>query len=43
MIFWLQVLTLAISYQLYYLEGFWFLIEDFLKIMVLHGEIFEFT
>jgi hypothetical protein len=25
-----------------YLEGFWFLLEDFLKIMFLHDEIFEF-
>jgi hypothetical protein len=25
-----------------YLEGFWFLLEDFLKIIFLHGEIFEF-
>jgi hypothetical protein len=24
------------------LEGFWFLLEDFLKIMYLHGEIYEF-
>ncbi len=27
-----------------YLEGFWFLyLEDFLKVMFLHGEIFEFS
>ncbi len=25
-----------------YLEGFWFLLEDFLKIIFLHDEIFEF-
>jgi hypothetical protein len=25
-----------------YLEGFWFLLEDFFEIMFLHGEIFEF-
>jgi hypothetical protein len=30
--------------ELWYLEGFWFLFEDFffLKIIILHGEIFEF-
>jgi hypothetical protein len=38
MIFWL-VLKLQISYNL---EGFWFLLEDFLKIISLHGENFEF-
>jgi hypothetical protein len=27
---------------LQYLEGFQFLLEDFLKIIFLHGEIFEF-
>jgi hypothetical protein len=45
MIFWL-VLKLEISLQSYnnYLEGFWFLVlEDFLKIIFLHGEIFEFS
>jgi len=36
MIFWL-VLKLEIS-----LEGFWFLLEDVLKIIFLHDEIFEF-
>jgi len=42
MIFWL-VLKLEISYRvLIYLEGFWFPLEDFLKIIFLHGEIFEF-
>jgi hypothetical protein len=25
------------------LEGFWILFEDFLKIIFLHGEIFEFS
>jgi hypothetical protein len=43
MIFWL-VLKLEISYrELKYFEGFWFLLEDFLKIIFLHGEIFEFS
>jgi hypothetical protein len=43
MIFWL-VLKLEISYrETQYLEGFWFLLEDFLKKFIfLHGEIFEF-
>jgi hypothetical protein len=36
MIFWL-VLRLVL-----HLEGFWFLLEEFLKIRFLHGEIFEF-
>ncbi len=27
--------------ELQYLERFWFLSEDFLKIIFLHGEIFE--
>jgi hypothetical protein len=27
---------------LQYLEGFWCLLEDFLKIIFMHGEIFEF-
>jgi hypothetical protein len=36
------VLKLEISYiELQYLEGFWFLLEDFLKIIFLHCEIFE--
>jgi hypothetical protein len=35
MIFWLEI-----SYM--YLEGFWFLLEDFLMIIFLHCEIFEF-
>ncbi len=41
--FWL-VLKLEISYYkvIIYLEGFWFLLEDFLKIIFLPGEIFEF-
>jgi hypothetical protein len=42
MIFWL-VLKLEISYYnrviINYLEGFGFLLEDFLKIIFLHGEI----
>ncbi len=44
MIFWLQVLKLEISYRVYNIwkEGFWFLLEDFLKIIFLDGEIFEF-
>jgi hypothetical protein len=42
MIFWL-VLKLEISYRvIIYLEGFWFLLENFLKIIFLHSEIFEF-
>jgi hypothetical protein len=42
MIFWL-VLKLEISHiVIIYLEGFWFLLEDFLYIIFLHGEIFEF-
>ncbi len=43
MIFWL-VLKLEISYNrvIIYLEGIWFLLEDFVKIIFLHGEIFEF-
>jgi hypothetical protein len=43
MIVWL-VLKLEISYRdIISLEGFWFLLEDFLKIIFLHGEIFEFS
>jgi hypothetical protein len=42
MIFWL-VLKLEIIIASSYLEGFWFLLEDFLKIIFLHGEIFEFS
>jgi hypothetical protein len=42
MIFWL-VLKVEISYRfIIYLEGICFLLEDFLKIIFLHGEIFEF-
>jgi hypothetical protein len=43
MIFWL-VLKLEISYYrvIIYLEGFWFRLKDFLKIIFLPGEIFEF-
>jgi hypothetical protein len=42
MIFWLG-LKLEISYRvIIYLEGFCFLLEDFLKIIFLHGEICEF-
>jgi hypothetical protein len=41
MAFWLG-LKLEISYRvIIYLEGFWFLLEDFWKIIVLHAEIFE--
>jgi hypothetical protein len=40
MIFWI-VLKLDISYRvMIYLEGFWFLLENFLKICI--GETFEF-
>jgi hypothetical protein len=41
--FWL-VLELEINYRviIYDLEGFWFLLEDFWKIIFLYGEIFEF-
>jgi hypothetical protein len=40
MIFWL-VLKLEINYRgIIYLEGFWFLLEDLLKIIFLDGEIF---
>jgi hypothetical protein len=44
MIFWL-VLKLEVSYYrvIIYLEGFWFLLEDYLRIVFLHGEIFEFS
>jgi hypothetical protein len=43
MIFWL-VLKVEISYTvIIYLEGFWFLLEDFLKIIFWHGEILEFS
>ncbi len=42
MIFWL-VLKLEINYMVVlYIEGFWFLLEDFLKIIFWHGEKFEF-
>jgi len=38
MIFWL-VLKLEISYRdIIYVEGFWFLLEDFLKLIFLHDE-----
>jgi hypothetical protein len=39
MIFWL-VLKLEIGYNI--LKDFGFFLEDFLKIIFLHGEIFEF-
>jgi hypothetical protein len=42
MIFWLVLKLRDIVIKLYYLEGLWFLFEDYLKIIVLHGEIFEF-
>jgi hypothetical protein len=35
------LLVLKLVIELQYLEGFWFLLEDFLKIIFLHGEIFE--
>ncbi len=36
-------LKLQISYRvIIYLEGLWVFLEDFLKIILLHGEIFEF-
>jgi hypothetical protein len=43
MIFWL-VFKLEISYYrvIIYLEGFCFLLEEFLNIIFLHGEILEF-
>ncbi len=42
MIFWL-VLKLEISYRVFFLlKDFGFALEDFLKIIFLHGEIFEF-
>ncbi len=38
------VLKLEISHNrvIIYLEGFWFLLEKILKIIFLHGQIFEF-
>jgi hypothetical protein len=43
MIFWL-VLKLEINYgDIIYVEGFWLLLEDFLKIIFLLGEILEFS
>jgi hypothetical protein len=41
-IFWL-VLKLEIRYRvlIFWLEGFWFLLEDFLKIRFSHDEIFD--
>jgi hypothetical protein len=41
MMFWL-VFKLEISYRVIYIEGFWFLLEDFLKIIFLCVEVFEF-
>jgi hypothetical protein len=42
MIFWL-LLKLEISYRVIIcLKDFGFLLEDFLKILFLHGEMFEF-
>jgi hypothetical protein len=35
-------LNLRLVIELRYLEGFWFLLADFLKIIFLHCEIFEF-
>jgi hypothetical protein len=34
--------NLRLVIELQYLEGFWFLLEDFLKIIFFHDEIFEF-
>jgi hypothetical protein len=42
MIFWL-VLKLEISYRTNSLKDFGFFLEDFLKILFLHGEIFKFS
>jgi hypothetical protein len=43
MVFWL-VLKLEISYRVTISpEGFWFRLEDFLEIIFLHGEVFEFS
>jgi hypothetical protein len=43
MIFWLE-LKLEISYRVInILKDFGFVLEDFLKIIFLHGEIFEFS
>jgi hypothetical protein len=42
MISWL-VFKLELTHRVMILgEGFWFLLEDFLEIIFLHGEIFEF-
>jgi hypothetical protein len=35
-------IVFRLGLELWYLEGFWFFLEDFLKIIFLHGEIFEF-
>ncbi len=40
MVFWL-VLKVEISYRVIISWQFWFLLEDFLKIIFLHGDIFE--
>jgi hypothetical protein len=45
MIFWACVekkLEIISSRVIIYLEGFWFVLEEFLKIIFFHGEIFEF-
>ncbi len=42
MVFWL-VLKVEISYWVIISWRFWFLLEDFLKITFLHGDIFEFS
>jgi hypothetical protein len=42
MIFWLVFKLEIHNRVIIYLEGFWFLLEDFLKIIFLHGEMFEF-
>jgi hypothetical protein len=43
MIFWLVLKLERLVIDLQYLERFWYLLENFLKIMFLHGEVFEFS
>jgi len=43
MIFWLVLKLERLVIELQYLERFWYLLENFLKIMFLHGEVFEFS
>jgi hypothetical protein len=40
--FWHCVGNLRLVIKLSYVEGFWLPLEDFLNIIFLHGEIFEF-